>query len=667
MFYLKLAQRNIRKSFKNFAPFLLATVMMFVLNFILASIAFSPELDKLDIKSVAVVLIIGQIILIPFSIGIEIYAYRFLLKKRSREFGLYDILGLGKMQIIVVALLELFILLVVTLLLGTIVGVILSKFLFLVFITLIGGNYFNLTFSMLSVAMPVIVTVIAFVLLASISMWTIHHHSSLTLLHSENQGEREPKSRGFLAFLGMLLLVIGYYLAITIKVNSLIIVIFAGAVLLVIAGTYLFYVAMTIWYLKRQKHGRKYYQPEKFITTNALLYRMKQNAIGLGNITILVTMAIVTLVTTVMLQAGLKQNMMANMPFTTELSAMNTGDTRAGHVTQGQFDRILALTEKQTHIDLTKGIQYVDYGSASVQLTNGKHVTVKGVVSNDNQSGVTTVQFVSRDTLIKFGNKLPKLAQNDVLIHNYAGQFNPKSINWFGQSLRVKGQTENVKNYPTQSILGDSTMIVTANELQAKQLYQRIKFDANSYSISQRNLVINLSKNDSKQVVKTFKSIGENNSNLSSIPRVPAFGVDRFSLLKEGQAYSGGFLFIGFTLGLTFIIGAALIIYYKQIAEGEQDKEAFRILQEVGLSKREVSQTINSQIRLLFFMPIVVAVVHFAGAYMMITKIINAFGINNNALMLSVSGGVILLIILLYYLIYKLTSRSYVNIVQRHV
>ncbi|ADG40302.1 ABC transporter permease and substrate binding protein [Leuconostoc kimchii IMSNU 11154] len=663
MFYLKLAQRNIRKSFKNFAPFLLATVMMFVLNFILASIAFSPELDKLDIKSVAVVLIIGQIILIPFSIGIEIYAYRFLLKKRSREFGLYDILGLGKMQIIVVALLELFILLVVTLLLGTIVGVILSKFLFLVFIALIGGNYFNLTFSMLSVSMPVIVTVIAFVLLASISMWTIHHHSSLTLLHSENQGEREPKSRGFLAFLGMLLLVIGYYLAITIKVNSLIIVIFAGAVLLVIAGTYLFYVAMTIWYLKRQKHGRKYYQPEKFITTNALLYRMKQNAIGLGNITILVTMAIVTLVTTVMLQAGLKQNMMANMPFTTELSAMNTGDTRAGHVTQGQFDRILALTEQQTQVDLKKGIQYVDYGTTSVKLTRGKHVTVKHIMSSDSQSGVTNVQLVSRDTLIKLGNKLPKLAPNDILIHNYAGEFNPKTINWFGQLLRIKGQTAHVKNYATQSLVGNSTMIVTANDTQTKRLYQRMTFDADGYSIAQRKLVIDLSKNDSQKVVKAFKSVNENDN----VAPVSLLASDRVSLLKEGQAYSGGFLFIGFTLGLTFIIGAALIIYYKQIAEGEQDKEAFRILQEVGLSKREVSQTINSQIRLLFFMPIVVAVVHFAGAYMMITKIINAFGINNNALMLSVSGGVILLIISLYYLIYKLTSRSYVNIVQRHV
>lgn len=666
MFYLKLAQRNIRKSFKNFAPFLLATVMMFVLNFILASIAFSPELDKLDIKSVAVVLIIGQIILIPFSIGIEIYAYRFLLKKRSREFGLYDILGLGKMQIIVVALLELLILLVATLLLGTIVGVILSKFLFLVFIALIGGNYFNLSFSMLSVSMPVIVTVIAFVLLASISMWTIHHHSSLALLHSENQGDREPKSRGFLAFLGMLLLVIGYYLAITIKVNSLIIIIFAGAVLLVIVGTYLFYVAMTIWYLKRQKRGRKYYQPEKFITTNALLYRMKQNAIGLGNITILVTMAIVTLVTTVMLQAGLKQNMMANMPFTTELIAMNTGDTRVGHVTQGQFDRLLALTEQQTQVDLKKGIQYVDYGTTSVKLTRGKHVTVKHTMSSDSQSGVTNVQLVSRDTLIKLGNKLPKLAPNDILIHNYAGEFNPKTINWFGQLLRIKGQTVHVKNYATQSLVGNSTMIVTANDTQTKRLYQRMTFDADGYSIAQRSiaqrkLVIDLSKNDSQKVVKAFKLMNDNTA------PVLLLASDRFALLKEGQAYSGGFLFIGFTLGLTFIIGAALIIYYKQIAEGEQDKAAFRILQEVGLSRREVSQTINSQIRLLFFMPIVVAVIHFAGAYIMISKIINVFGINNETLMLSVSGGVILLIVVLYYLIYKVTSRSYVKIVQRHV
>lgn len=661
MFYLKLAQRNIRQSFKIFAPFLLATVMMFVLNFILASITFSPELDKLDIKSVAVVLIIGQIILIPFSIGIEIYAYRFLLKKRSREFGLYDILGLGKNQITLVALLELLLIWFVTVVLGTIVGVILSKFLFLVFISLIGGNYFNLTFLSWSFVMPTLIALTSFVILAFISTWTLRHNSSLTLLRAESHGEREPKSRSFLALIGILLLGVGYYLAITIKVGTFIVVTFAGAVLLVIVGTYLFYVAFTIWYLKQQKRGRRYYQPEKFITINSLLYRMKQNAIGLGNITILVTMAIVTLVTTVMLQAGLKQNMMANMPFTTELIAMNTGETSIGNVTEEQFDRLLSLTEKQTQVDLKKGIQYVDYGTTSVKLTHGKHVTVKHIMSSDSQSGVTNVQLVSRDTLIKLGNKLPKLAPNDILIHNYAGQFNPKTINWFGQLLRVKGQTAHVKNYATQSLVGNSTMIVTANDTQTKRLYQRMTFDADGYSIAQRKLVIDLSKNDNQNVVKAFKSMNDNTAPVSLLVS------DRFALLKEGQAYSGGFLFIGFTLGLTFIIGAALIIYYKQIAEGEQDKEAFRILQEVGLSEKEVSQTINSQIRLLFFMPIVVAVIHFAGAYIMISKIINVFGINNETLMLSVSVGVILLIVVMYYLIYKVTSRSYVKIVQRHV
>ncbi|MBZ5969392.1 FtsX-like permease family protein [Leuconostoc gasicomitatum] len=660
MFYLKLAQRNIRKSFKNFAPFLLATMMMFVLNFILASIALSPQLDKLGIKSVSVVLIIGQIILIPFSIGIEIYAYRFLLKKRSREFGLYDILGLGKAQIIVVALLELLFLLLATVTLGTISGVILSKFLFLVFIALIGGNYFNLTFSTLSFTIPIIVALIAFILLAVIGTWTIHHHSSLSLLHSESQGEREPKSRGFLAFLGVLLLVVGYYMAITVKIGPMIVTTFAVAVLFVIVGTYLFYVAFTIWYLKRQKRGRRYYQPEKFITTNALLYRMKQNAIGLGNITILVTMAIVTLVTTVMLQTGLKQNMMVNMPFTTELSAMNTGDTHVGNVSEEQFKSILSQTEKKSQVSLKNGVQYVDYGTSMMILPSGKHVTINHLTDNYNKAGIAVVQVVSRDTLIKLGNKLPKLAPNDVLIHNYSGHFNAETINWFGQLLRVKGQTTDVKNYPTQSSIGNSMMIVAQNNAQAEQLYQRIKFDANT--IPRRTLIINLSKRDSKQVAKAFKAEGKSN-----VSPISTFAVDRFARLHEAQAYTGGFLFIGFTLGLTFIIGAALIIYYKQIAEGEQDKEAFRILQEVGLSKKEVSQTINSQIRLLFFMPIVVAIVHFAGAYMMVSKIINAFGITNKTLMLSVSGGVILLIAVLYYIIYKMTSRSYVNIVQRHV
>lgn len=662
MFYLKLAQRNIRKSFKNFAPFLLATVMMFVLNFILASIAFSPELDKLEIRSVSIVLMIGQVILVPFSIGIEIYAYRFLLKKRSREFGLYDVLGLGKNQIILVALVELIFLFLITLILGTIVGIVLSKFLFLVFIALIGGNYFNLTFLLLAFIVPTLIAVAAFVLLAVISAWTIRRNSSLTLLRSESHGEREPKSRRLLALLAILLLGVGYYLAITIKIGSLIFLVFAGAVTLVIVGTYLFYVAFTIWYLKRQKLGRHYYRPEKFITINSMLYRMKQNAIGLGNITILVTMAIVTIVTTVMLQVGLKQSMTVNMPFTTELTAMNKGNTSRENVSEAQFKNLLSRTEKQTNVDLKAGIQYVDYGTILIQVPSGKHVTINHVTYDYNKAGTTTVQIVSRDTLIALGNKIPHMAPNDVLIHNYAGRFNAETINWFGQALRVKGQTSNVKNYATQSTMGNNMMLVTQNDKQAEQLSQRIQFNSNSYMMSQRKLVINLSKKDSQRVVEAYTQVDKNNASA-----ILASGVDRSALLQEGRAYTGGFLFIGFILGLTFIIGAALIIYYKQIAEGEQDKEAFRILQEVGLSKKEVSQTINSQIRLLFFMPIVVAVVHFAGAYMMISKIINAFGINNETLMLSVSGVVISLIVVLYYVIYKVTSRSYVNIVQRHV
>ena len=178
-------------------------------------------------------------------------------------------------------------------------------------------------------------------------------------------------------------------------------------------------------------------------------------------------------------------------------------------MSEEQFKSILSQTEKKSQVNLKKGIQYVDYGTPRMILSSGKHVTINHLTDSYNKAGVTTVQVVSRDTLIKLGNKLPKLAPNDVLIHNYSGHFNAETINWFGQLLYVKGQTTNVKNYPTQSSIGNSMMIVAQNDAQAEQLYQRIKFDANSYTIPRRTLITNLSKRGSKKVVKAFKAEGK--------------------------------------------------------------------------------------------------------------------------------------------------------------
>ncbi|MGO3318514.1 MAG: FtsX-like permease family protein [Leuconostoc carnosum] len=670
MFYLKLAARNIRQSFKNFLPFLLATSTMFVMSYVLAAIAFSPELNQLQIqpKAVSMILMVGLAILAPFSIGISVYAYRFLLKKRSREFGLYDVLGLGKRQITIVALYELGMLFLFTMGIGLVFGISLAKFLFLIFVTILGGHVFNLSLTILSILEPLAVTGITFILLGIVVSWTIRHNSSLSLLHSENKGEREPKARVKLAFLGVLLLAIGYYMAVTVKSGETAVKMFAISVLLVIAGTYLFYMTFTIWYLQRQKKGRRYYRPEKFITTNAMLYRMKQNAIGLGNITILITMTIVTLVTTVMLQVGVSQATLKNMPYTTTLNALgqHSGEEMSSKdslPSEKQFNRAVATAAQQSNVSITKGISYVDFGSQTVKVNDSSHPKITEITQSDAKNA-QTVQIISRQTLIKMGNNVPNIGKNEVLIHNDNGHFNPDSITWFGHQLVVRGQTDALKNFPIAQFNSGNTsfIIVAANDQVVQQLIDsqnRMIRDGDPYQLPIRQFLINLNQTDSAKLVDAFTKLTDEN--------MARYSVDRYSYLKETLSTLSGFLFIGFTLGLTFVLGAALIIYYKQIAEGEQDREAFRILQEVGLSKKEVSRTINSQIRLLFFTPIIIAVIHFAGSYVMVSKILTVFGVADSQLMLTVSAIVIVVIILLYYIIYKVTSRSYVKIVQRQV
>ena len=667
MLSLKLAANNIKKGFKSFAPFLMASITMFVMIFVTASIALSPSISKLKGgSSLSQVMGFALIVLSIFAVLILVYSYRFLQTQRSKEFGLYDILGFGKTRIVGVAFLELLLSYIITVIVGTICGIAFSKFLFLVFVNMIGGNYFNLVISPTAILLLAILFFVFFLVLMMIGVWIIWRSSSLDLLREESKGEKEPKSNLFFAIAAVILLGAGYYIALTVEDPMAAIMKFFIAVLLVIFGTYLFYISFTVWYLKLKKKRPSYYKPNNFITTSSMLYRMKANAVGLGNITILLSMTIVTVVVSLGVFLGTENSVKTY--YTREaktFSVANNTDTKQ------DIERIKsAAASKNIDIKNISDMYFAqDLQADRVKSSKDQFITAnkQGAMFDKNSYFAT---LTTAQTLKSLGNKdIPSLKDNEVLLVDISKNKTSfdskiKSIQWYGETYQVADTLKSVKDFPASGVTTISSkvmMIVFANnqafDKGLANFNKTISGDQGFSNLASTSIIFDIKPVDEKRFTKAFKEEFKDNKDLSISYRSEA--------LQDQRAQIGGLVFVGFVLGISFILGAALIIYYKQLSEGAQDKRSFKILQEVGLSKEEVQKTIKSQVRLIFFLPLVITIAHFAGAYLMIEKIVMLFDIKDRSVIFTISLATIAILALIYYLIYKATSRVYYKIVER--
>ena len=661
MFYLKLAFQNIRKSLSNFSPFLLATTVMFAITLILSNLAFSKSLDQLKgADAVRMLMKLGLAIIVLFSVIIVSYSYRFLLKQRTREFGLYNILGLNKRNIATISFWELLMTFIMTLVAGTIFGLVFSEFLFLIFVHLIGGNYFNLTVSIPAVLLTTLVFAAIFALLMFFAMVTIKRNSAISLLKDNTRSEKEPRGRLIMSILSLIMLAVAYYLALSVQGPIEALMKFFIAVILVIIGTYLLYIGVTIFVLKRQKaHKNYYYKPEHFITTSSMLYRMKTNAVGLANITILVTMTFVTLATSVALYVGVQKVVADQFPKNTNISI------KGKNIDENKTS--LNTFVQENNIDTSKTASYstfMEMTNFSVNANQEAVLPAQSAKMND----YATLRVVTRDDMVKLGNDLPELAPHQVILYKAFGDKSVKSVDWYGEKLEIVKEVPSLKNLPSFPGVFDVFVFVVSDEQELVKLndlnnQETIKNNPDNPNVANfttpisTELLVNLPAKQGEALVKKA-------ANVNNQPNQVGVATE-----KESKAaimeFTGGFLFIGFMLGITFILGAALIIYYKQISEGAEDKRSYRILQEVGLTKKEVKKSIDSQVMVVFFMPIIVSIIHFAAAFVMISKLINIFGITDIGMIATVSGITILVISVIYYLIYRKTSKIYYRIVER--
>lgn len=658
MFYAKLAWSNLKKSLDIFGPFLLASVVLFILDCSTLLILFSPVSD--DMRYSNTVLGLAIVILMIFTVIMEIYSYNFLLKQRSREFGLYNILGMNRRQVGLVSTIELAIMFVGVIVIGSILSAIFSQLFYLIFVNLLHYDKFVLTLSPLAFILVSVAFATIFALLEVINIVIIYRSSPLALFKRQEKGEKEPRGNIILALLSIISLGIGYYMSISsAKVAALVVVYrFFIAVVLVIIGTYLFYVSFMTWYLKRRRKNKNYfYQPEHFVTTAQMIFRMKQNAVGLANITLLATMTFVTIATTTSLYVSGQNQANILFPKNTQITFSNNGyvekDSRI--ISEDEFkeefqNQIVDKLDKPSS-------DYITYQSAmsSACLANEKVMAINDdSIKHPDVNTFGALYLTTQDAIQKLGNDLPKLKDNQIAFYKQKGDSQLETLTLFDKKF------ENVKNFKNLKFpeLGNTynpSVIIFSNNVVMEEMLELFKQHDLMFQ-STFTAYADLSTKDISTISDGLKS--DKNSEIQSDIYT------KKTFMNDMYAITGGFLFTGFLLGLSFLLGAALIIYYKQRTEGIEDKKSYKILQEVGMSKEAVKQAINSQTLLMFFMPLGFAIVHFIVALTMLKQMLLLFGVEGSGTLI-ISGITIFCIIIIYFFIYKLTSRTYYKIIER--
>ncbi|HEL1969070.1 TPA: FtsX-like permease family protein [Streptococcus suis] len=656
MFYLKLAGQNIRKSMGVFAPFVLASLVLFTLICSMFLLMLSPVMKTMGSGAISIGL--GVVVLTIFSVIMEIYSFNFLMKQRAREFGLYNMLGMNKKKVALIASLELMMIFLLVVVLGSVLAGVFANVLYLIFVNI--THYSDLHFGIdpLAFVMTAFLFAGIFFLLELLAIRTIGKTSPLILFRASEKGEKEPKGNVLLAALGVVGLGVGYYLSLSSKAAGLALIYrFFIAVLFVIAGTYLFYISFMTWYLKARRQNKRYfYTPEHFITTSQMIFRMKQHATGLANITLLAVMAFVTIATTTSLYTGMSSMTGALYPKETSIT-YPVSDRSHGEAAYQQS--VLSHFPEKANANLS----YLTY-QAGLVYDGGEEIVISPeTISNPDFSKMAFTYFITQDDFRKLGNELPELAANQVVFMRPSEKPSLKKLVLGDQTFENVANLDKAIFPDITNTLNAAVMVVSDDTVldAVREYYESNNPQGYQVSLDYR-VFTDLTK---EEVAKVGQQAGNiytiSNENGEYVGNI----MQRTDFNNMLMGFTGGFLFTGFLLGISFLLGAALIIYYKQYSEGHEDKKSYKILQEVGMSAAAVKKTINSQTLTVFFMPLVMATLHFVIALVMLKQMLLSFGVTSSLMIYTVSGITLLAVALIYFVIYKWTSRTYYRIIER--
>ena len=662
--YPRLAATNLRKNRRFYLPYLLACIVIVALFCIILTLASDPYLGQMQHGgSVSQVLGFGVLIMALFSAIILFYTNSTFTKQRKREFAIYNILGMEKRHISYVLFWESLYTAAMALFFGLVAAGVFSKLLQLVLVRLIGGEAtFGLNISLMSIGYTAAFFGALFLLLLLNTIRIIHLSNPVQLLRAGSEGEREPRSKWILALLGAVCLAAGYIISLRTNAALYAIQYFFPAVILVIIGTYLTFIALSIVVLKAlRKNRRYYYKTSHFATVSGLIYRMSRNAAGLASICILSTMVLVTVSTTVSLYKGVDAYAAVRWPQDMTLTLMTDTQTNTvpdvAPVLQVVDDAMTrsGLTQSNVHGYRTVRFSAQRSGDALDQFTG---------------SGVDayTVMVLDTEGYADLTGEQVTLAPGEALAWTDGKPFGD-TVTICGRAFRLR-QLDSFPLDSGSSIMGLHTLYLVVPDLDS---VLELRAQQNAYasehggtrSMLNYTYQFDLSGTDDEQLDALHTLLSDpafaSAAEAANVQYTTDMRADGYPTLRSMY---GGFLFLGFFLGFVFLFATVLIIYYKQVSEGYDDRGRFRIMQQVGMTPKEVKATIRTQVLLMFFLPLVTAAIHIAFAFPLIKQIVFAFGLQNVHLFLLCTLGTFGVFALLYTFVYLLTARTYYRIVR---
>lgn len=667
--FSRLAKQNIRNNKSTYIPYIITCIFCIAMIYMMEFLRDCPTLDQAvrQADEVRMIVFTGEIVVEIFCIIFLIYSNSFLMKRRQKEIGLYNILGLERNHIGIVMFLETIITSIGSLAGGIAAGIIGSKLALLLLLKLLHiPSVLGFYISVKGIFTCLFMFGIIFLMILFLNLAKIHLSRPVELLRGNNTGEKEPAAKWLMALIGFICLGAGYYLAVTTESPIKAITIFLLAVILVMAGTYLLFTAGSIVILKFLRRRKSfYYRTGNFISISGMLYRMKQNAIGLASICILSTGVLLMISMTVSIYFGMNDIMLNRYPYDVDMSVTSISEDECQTAIEA-FEK--AIADNKVPVEKSVEEIYLDI----VCNKNGDQILIKPANTIRNSDSVLVLSLLNQAEYKRLTGISANLNDDEIFAW-YPSAVQKDSVTVDETEFTVKKWLDkNPLTCGEDAVSDNAVLVVTDEDFKKFDEMRTEMYKGVSSAPAGEDLTLHLglditgSETDKidfgtpvMEAVKDLKKNGglSENSWITSGIRQQEY--------ESYYADNGSLLFIGIFLGSLFLMGTAMIIYYKQISEGYEDQKRFEIMQKVGLSRREVRSSVRRQILMVFFLPLLMAMLHITMAFPMIRRMLLLFGMTNTKLFIGCTAGTVLIFAVVYGLIYLMTARSYYHIVER--
>lgn len=665
IYYPKLAWLGIKRNKQVYVPFMLTGIGMVMMYYIITYLENSDTLYQMSGgETLQATLGFGVNVMAFFCVIFLFYTNSFLIRRRKKEFGLYNILGMGKWNIARMLVWESLIMYVIAVLGGLLSGVLFSKLAELVAMHMIGlGPNYQFQVSLHAVRRVLLLFAVIFGLILINNLRSIHVSKPVELLRSENVGEKPPKVNWVFTLLGVLVLGAAYFLAVSIKEPMQAMVWFFVAVLMVIAATYALFISGSVALCKLlQKNKKFYYRTNHFVSVSSMSYRMKRNGAGLASICILSTMVLVTISSTACLYFGKEDGMRMRYPEDIVLKAYTLDENAAGAL---QALARKAVSDAGEQIEGEVFYRYLDVIAERKEDFIATHDVTLGF-SMGTSSTQIDFYIVPLEDYNRLTGEQEKLEPGEVLLGVSKGSsYSYDTItleDW--EPLRVKRVVRTLppNGADNADIFASYWLFVPDFERYAAFYQEELLESVQGEWFSYYGFDLSADDKAQRQIVSTIcERIGWAQIEDETFPHV---WLESIAEEREGfYGMYGSLFFLGILLGIVFVFATVLIIYYKQISEGYEDRAKFEIMQKVGMTEREIKKSVNSQVLTVFFLPLITAGIHTAFAFPLIRKIMLLFNAVNISLLIWTTIACFLIFGFFYIIVYRMTSRAYLNLV----